>query len=109
MPRPSFLAALLLVAAPASAQDDEWLAYGRALVETNCSACHAIDLADESRHADAPALRDLMERYPIDALEESFVEGITVGHPDMPEFIATPEQIAAIIDYIDSLEPRRAR
>lgn len=76
---------------------------GRDLVEANCSRCHAIDTADSSQHPAAPAFRDLHERYPLDALEEAFVEGIYVGHPDMPEFIATPQQTEAIIDYIQSL------
>lgn len=100
------LAAAIATLAPAMAAEDDELAYGRALVEANCSPCHATGVADESRHAQAPALRDLSQRYPLDALEEAFVEGITTGHPDMPEFVATPEQIAAIIDYIASLEPQ---
>ena len=103
MRRIVLIAGLLLVMPAAKAQEDPWIAYGKALVENNCASCHAVGLTDESAHGEAPALRTLMERYPIDALEESFVEGITTGHPDMPEFIATPEQIAAIIDYIGSL------
>lgn len=77
--------------------------HGEALVRANCAACHAIGRQDESRHPEAPPLRDLHERYPLDALEEAFVEGISVGHPDMPEFVATPDQIGAIIDYIETL------
>ncbi len=93
-------------AAAAEAQDeDPFIAYGKALVEANCAACHGIATADESHHPDAPPFRTLWERYPIDALEESFVEGIATGHPDMPQFTATPEQIAAILDYIASLQP----
>lgn len=99
------LAAAVAAASPAGAWDDTQIAYGRALTETNCAPCHAIGLTDESRHPEAPSLRSLSDRYPLDALEEAFVEGISTGHPDMPEFVATPEQIAAIIDYIASLEP----
>ena len=109
MSRFLLVAMLLAAATPAWPQGDPWLAYGKSLVEANCAGCHAVGATGESRHAEAPAFRTLMERYPIDALEESFVEGITVGHPDMPEFIASPEQIAAIIDYIGSLDPNRAR
>lgn len=97
--------AVLCTAAPVHADPD--IAYGRALVETNCAPCHAVGLLDRSRHPEAPALRTLADRYPLDALEEAFAEGIVTGHRDMPEFVATPEQIAAIIDYIDSLDPRR--
>ena len=100
-------AALLFVfALPAAAQEnDPVIAYGKALVEANCAACHGIGATDESHHPDAPPFRVLWERYPIDALEESFVEGIAVGPPDMPQFTATPQQIAAILDYIASLQP----
>lgn len=102
-----FLAGVVIVSVTASAQaQNNWLAYGKSLVSANCAVCHAIGLADKSQHAEAPPFRELLERYPVDALEESFVEGISTGHPDMPEFIATPEQIAAIIDYISSLELR---
>lgn len=55
-------------------------------------------------HPAAPAFRTLRERYPIDALEEAFAEGIYVGHPDMPEFVADPDQIAAIVAYIESIQ-----
>jgi mono/diheme cytochrome c family protein len=104
--RPFLFAAALAAALPAAAQEEDAnIAYGRALVEANCAACHGIDTADESHHPDAPPFRTLWERYPIDALEESFVEGIATGHPDMPQFTATPEQIAAILDYIASLQP----
>lgn len=104
MLRPLLALAALHAASVAWAQDDAAIAYGKALVEANCAGCHAIGTADVSVHPQAPAFRTLSERYPLDALEEAFVEGIATGHPDMPEFIATPEQIAAIIDYIGSLD-----
>lgn len=104
--RPFILATLLAAfAMPAAAEEDTSVAYGKRLVEANCAACHGIALTDQSHHPEAPPFRTLWERYPIDALEESFVEGIATGHPDMPQFTATPEQIAAILDYIASLQP----
>jgi mono/diheme cytochrome c family protein len=76
---------------------------GKTLVELNCARCHSVDRTSESSHADAPPFRTLSQRYPIDALEEAFAEGISTGHPDMPEFVATPDQIGAILAYIGSL------
>ncbi|RST84679.1 cytochrome c [Aquibium carbonis] len=101
-----FLGSLLagVTAGGASAEDAEQ-AYGRQLVEANCAGCHAIGTSDESTHPEAPAFRTLSERYPLDALEEAFVEGISTGHPDMPEFVASPAQIGAIIAYLDTLQP----
>jgi mono/diheme cytochrome c family protein len=93
------------LAASGAVAEDADLAYGRQLVEANCARCHAVGLDDESAHPEAPAFRTLSERYPLDALEEAFVEGITTGHPDMPEFVASPEQIGAIISYLDTLQP----
>ena len=81
-------------------------AHGKELVELNCSPCHAVGTTGDSPHHDAPRFRELSERYPIEALEEAFVEGIETGHPDMPSFVATPDQIADIISYIESIQAK---
>jgi mono/diheme cytochrome c family protein len=107
IPGRALVATFLLSLAPSGASADaDTVARGRALVEANCARCHAVGVEDASPLANAPAFRTLSERYPVDALEEAFAEGIVTGHPDMPEFEATPDQIAAIIDYIASLQPR---
>lgn len=93
----------VLAAATGPAPADE-LAYGRALVADNCARCHAIDADDASAHDEAPPFRTLLRDYPVDALEEAFAERIVTGHPDMPEFTATPDQIGAIIGYIESIQ-----
>ncbi len=90
----------------ASALADEFIDYGKQIAEANCQQCHAILTDDESRHPEAPRLRELSERYPIDTLEEAFAEGIYAGHPDMPQFEASPEQIGALLAYINSIQAR---
>ena len=82
------------------------LTVGKALVEANCARCHAIGATDTSSHPDAPAFRTLSQRYPIDELAEALAEGISTGHPDMPEFVASPDQIDAILAYIGSLQSK---
>jgi cytochrome c len=78
---------------------------GRQLVEVNCGKCHAVGEADASPHEAAPPFRKLSEMFPMDALEEAFLRRpYLFGSPDMPEFIATPEQVDAIIAYIASLQ-----
>lgn len=99
----SYLPAGCNAAGPASVQAIELETYGKRLAEVNCSRCHAIGKEGESAHTEAPAFRDLAGRYPINALEEALAEGIYVGHPDMPEFQATPEQIDALLAYIESV------
>lgn len=96
--------AAAMAASGAAAQDARMLAEGRALLEDNCSRCHAIDRTDDSLLSEAPAFRTLSERYPVSALQEALAEGIVTGHRDMPEFSAEPVQIAAIIAYLESIQ-----
>jgi mono/diheme cytochrome c family protein len=90
-------------ASSAYAVEDPQVAYGKRLVEKNCARCHAVGPGGESAHPDAPPFRLLHRRYPIEDLQEALAEGISTGHPDMPEFVASPDQISAIISYIQSL------
>ncbi len=99
------VAATLLLGASTKADDFQQIDYGRRLVAENCSRCHAVTSTDKSSHPDAPPFRTLSKRYPIEDLAEALSEGISTGHPDMPEFIAAPEQVGAIIAYIGSINP----
>ena len=90
----------------------EWIrwvqpvAQGKRLVEKNCSSCHAIGPDGESPHPAAIPFRDISIFYPVDALEEAFAEGIVTGHPDMPEYTASPQQIDALIAYLESVQEK---
>jgi mono/diheme cytochrome c family protein len=97
-------AAVIAFALPAWAGDGSRIAYGKRLVEANCARCHAVGRTGASTHPDAPPFRSLERRYPIEDLQEALAEGISTGHPDMPEFVAAPDQIDAIIAYIGSLD-----
>jgi cytochrome c len=77
---------------------------GRALVEANCSRCHAIGKEGESPHKDAPPFRTLSSKYPVEDLAESLAEGIFSGHPDMPIFVFGPTDVEAIIEYLESIQ-----
>jgi len=96
--------AVLLSLSSVLAGSDDDVSRGEALVRANCSTCHAIGLTGASPHPEAPPFRMLSRRYPIDSLAEALAEGISTGHPDMPEFVASPDQIDAIIAYIGSLQ-----
>jgi mono/diheme cytochrome c family protein len=76
---------------------------GRDLLERLCSNCHGVGLNDKSRHSSAPPFRQLMKRYKAEVLAEALAEGLSTGHPDMPEFTFQPEQIKVIIEYLDRL------
>jgi cytochrome c len=77
---------------------------GLNFVRTNCARCHAVDKVNPSPLAIAPPFRDLHRRYPVESLEESMAEGLTTGHPTMPEFRLDPGQIADVIAYFKTLE-----
>jgi len=99
-----FAFGLLATVGSAAAQDD-LVAEGRALAEENCARCHAIGTEGESRLPVAPAFRTLSERYPVSDLQEALAEGIVSGHPEMPEFVFEPEEVAALIAYLQSVQP----
>ena len=77
---------------------------GRALLEKNCSRCHAIALEGESPFRPAPPFREVMKIYPAEALTEALGEGLITGHPAMPEFVFPPDEVGAIVDYLKTLD-----
>ena len=77
---------------------------GKAFAQANCSHCHSIDKFTPSTLAIAPPFRTLHERYPVESLEEALGEGITTGHPSMPEFRLDPGQVGDFISFLKSLE-----
>lgn len=79
---------------------------GAALLQTHCASCHSIGLDGTSSHPEAPAFRTLSQNYPVDALQEALAEGIMTGHQDMPEFAFQPEDVGAIIAYLESVQPK---
>lgn len=91
-------------AAPVEADVEQ----GRRLAAINCATCHAIDATGESRHPMAPPFRTLSRNYPLNSLEEAFAEGILVGHPDMPEFRLTPDEIEHLLAYLNSVQSRQS-
>ena len=52
----------------------------------------------------APPFRTLHTRYPIETLAESLAEGISTGHPAMPEVELSPDQIHDLLTFLKTLE-----
>ena len=77
---------------------------GHAIAQAHCSTCHAIGLAGESSAPEAPPFRTLSENYRVQTLEEALAEGISVGHPAMPAFAFDPEDVDALIAYLQSIQ-----
>lgn len=98
------LMCLLITAASAFPAEQDEANRGKALVTANCSRCHAIGTEGDSPHPEAPPFRTLSSKYPVEDLAESLAEGIVSGHPDMPIFVFDPQDVAAIIQYLRSIQ-----
>lgn len=105
--KPLHLFAVLLalgLASTAAAADETPAERGKGVVEANCSRCHATGPEGKSHHPEAPPFREVVKRYPPENLEEALAEGISSGHPDMPEFVFEPGDIGAIVAYLNTLK-----
>lgn len=103
--RPMLFAMLLALTAGAAQADPP--ARGEVLLKRHCSGCHAVGRTGESPKPPAPPLRDLHQRYAPEALGEALSEGLLTGHPLMPEFRFEPDDVRAIIRYLDSIQARQ--
>ena len=77
---------------------------GRHFALTNCARCHSIDKVTASPLKVAPPFRTLHTRYPIESIAEALAEGISTGHPSMPEFQLEPDQINDLISFMRTLQ-----
>jgi cytochrome c len=99
----ALLLTFLALEAGLNAQTSAEETFGKALVQKNCAGCHAIGQSDRSRHPAAPPFAQIFKRYPASVLAEALAEGLSTGHPDMPEFTFGPRETAAIIRYLESI------
>lgn len=77
---------------------------GQTIAMDLCSGCHAVGRTGVSPHPDALPFRKISMRYPVRDLEEALGEGIFVGHPDMPPFVFAPEDIDALLAFIEAIQ-----
>jgi mono/diheme cytochrome c family protein len=63
-----------------------------------------VDKVSPSPLSIAPPFRKLHEKYPIENLAEAFAEGISTGHPTMPQFQLDTGQIDDVLAYLKTLE-----
>jgi mono/diheme cytochrome c family protein len=91
---------------PAAPPTTAEITRGEAVVTERCGSCHAVGRSGPSPHATAPAFRTLSQRYKIEALEEALAEGLSSGHPDMPEFAFETDDVVAIIAYLNAIQEK---
>lgn len=104
MKRLALLCLVLTCASSAAMAQSGRAQRGFTFAQTNCSQCHAIGRVGESPIPEAPPFRTLHTRYPVEDLAEAFAEGITTGHPSMPQFQLDPAQINDLLAYLQSIQ-----
>jgi mono/diheme cytochrome c family protein len=77
---------------------------GIEIARAECASCHAIGRSGPSPHPEALEFRRFSRFYPVEDLDEALAEGIYIGHPDMPVFRFEPDEVEALVDYIQSVQ-----
>jgi mono/diheme cytochrome c family protein len=104
------LAALFGGLAPAARADGPAIARGEVIAAGRCGQCHGTGRHDRSSpHPLVLPFAQFAERYPIEMLTDALATGTIEGHDEMPMFVLGPDDIRALVAYIDSLSPAGAR
>ena len=64
-----------------------------------CDRCYG-----DAPHEDAPPVQTFAQKWPLENLEEALAEGIVVGHPAMPVFELSTDEIDVLIGYLGTLQ-----
>jgi mono/diheme cytochrome c family protein len=96
-------------ARPPALVDPALAADGRRIAVRECSSCHAIDDQRVSPRPEAPPMLALLWGYDPDMLAEDLIEGIRVGHDDMPHFDFDVRAADALVAYLKSIERPEAQ
>ncbi|HVY87972.1 MAG TPA: cytochrome c [Hyphomonadaceae bacterium] len=82
----------------------ELIQSGFRIAKEKCAACHAIDGKSKSPLKGAPPLKDILALYDdMDELEYRFIDGMRVGHDQMPRFDFDVRTADALIAYIQAV------
>jgi len=85
----------------ASAQIEQ----GRTIAEMNCAGCHSLDPHAPYVEGQPPPMRDMLLRYDAEVLAEDLIDGIRLGHQDMPEFDFSVTGADALVAFLKSIRP----
>lgn len=78
---------------------------GRSVAEMNCSGCHSLDPDAAHVEGQPPPMRDMLLRYDAEVLAEDLIEGIRLGHQDMPAFDFSVTGADALVAFLKSIRP----
>jgi len=77
---------------------------GHRVAQLKCARCHAIELSGQSANPDAPPFREVSRSVTIMATEATLIEGIRIGHMDMPTVRLTRPEIDELNVYLRGLQ-----
>ncbi len=77
---------------------------GQIIAATECATCHSIGPSGASPLEGAPPLRTVLASYNTATLEMDLMDGMRVGHADMPRFTFDPRTVDALIVYLQSIQ-----
>ncbi len=87
-----------------AAADPTLVSAGEEIARSNCASCHAIGADKKSPLAGAPPLSQVLDGYEDDeVLAYRFIEGMRVGHNEMPLFNFDVRGADALIAYLRSI------
>ena len=99
-------AAILALTAVSTHAQDADVAAGRAFAREACRACHVVEAQQQQPRlvVIGPAFREIANTRGMTATALRVF--LTTSHPNMPNLILTPEEIADVSAYILSLRDR---
>jgi mono/diheme cytochrome c family protein len=105
----ALIAGLLLSwsAASSAATTSELRSRGKALLQENCSRCHAIGTRGKSPLEGAPPMRTIYARFAPRELQAELREGMVSRHRAMPQIEFSDEDVDAILAYLYALAVRK--
>lgn len=90
--------------ASAQTSKETQLENGHVVAVKECSFCHAVEVTGMSPRYGAPEFRHVLARYHSDTLRVELVEGIKIGHRNMPRFSFNPSAVDDLIVYLQSIQ-----
>lgn len=80
---------------------------GKALLQENCSRCHAIEARGKSPLEAAPPMRTIYARFAPRELQAELRQGMVSRHRAMPQIEFSDEDVDAILAYLYALAVKK--
>ena len=79
--------------------------HGRQVAQARCGSCHGIGVTGDSPAPEAPPFRTLSQsNFRVATLETALTQGISTGHPAMPEMQLSQKDVRDLVAYLQSVQ-----